>query len=96
MGKVIPFKRLADALKTGTKANNYQQRIDAMDKLELLAEMVRYQEWRSSVGYLTRDMIFQGIILFRALEAKAETIELEMLCRSYRRHLEYERDNVTE
>lgn len=69
---------------------NYQARIMSMDKLALLEEMVRFQEQKSAVGELSPEMMKQGRILFKALEDSAETEELRILARSYRRHLDLE------
>ena len=71
----------------------YQVQINRMNKIELLEEMVRFQEERSTKGKLTLTMMVRGRILFRALEAHAETEELRLLASSYRRHLEYEIDH---
>ncbi|MCC7442273.1 MAG: hypothetical protein IT285_11605 [Bdellovibrionales bacterium] len=68
----------------------YHARLLAMDKLELLEEMVRFQEERSRVGFLTPSMMIRGRTLFHELEKTAETRELLILTRSYRRHLEFE------
>ncbi len=68
----------------------YRAMILSMDKLELLEEMVRFQEERSRRGSLSIGMMLQGKHLFKALEENAETQELRILTRSYRRHLEYE------
>lgn len=68
----------------------YQAMILKMTKLELLDEMVRFQEERSSVGELTLPMMVRGKVLFSALEKSAETQELKLLTGSYRRHLEFE------
>ncbi len=68
----------------------YQARILGMDKLALLEEMVRFQQERSARGDLTPLMMRQGRYLFKALEEKAETEELRLLARSYRRHLDHE------
>jgi hypothetical protein len=68
----------------------YQAMILGMDKLELLEEMVRFQEERTRVGYLTLNMMLRGKFLFKALEQSAETKELRLLTGSYRRHLEAE------
>lgn len=61
-----------------------------MNKIELLEEMVRFQEERTSKGGLNLTMMVRGKILFRALELHAETQELKLLASSYRRHLEHE------
>lgn len=68
----------------------YQARILCMDKLELLEEMVQFQEQRSSLGKLTPQMMIRGRFLFKALEQAAETQALKLLSQSYRRHLDYE------
>jgi hypothetical protein len=68
----------------------YEARVLKMDKLELLEEMMHFQEERAKVGHLAIPMMVRGQILFKALEASAETDELKQLARSYRRHLKYE------
>ena len=68
----------------------YQIQINRMSKMELLEEMVRYQDERSQKGKLTLTMMVRGRILFQALEMNAETDELRLLASSYRRHLEHE------
>lgn len=68
----------------------YRARIAGMDKLELLEEMVTFQQERSQSGNLTRDMMERGIILFKALEETATTPELRLLTRAYHRHLVHE------
>src|SRR5215213_8194039 len=54
----------------------YKAMILSMDKLELLEEMVRFQEERSRLGELTPAMMIRGKVLFKALEDSAETQEL--------------------
>ena len=71
----------------------YQMHINRMSKIELLEEMVRFQEERSTKGELSLTMMVRGRILFRALETHAETDELRLLASSYRRHLELEIEN---
>jgi hypothetical protein len=68
----------------------YQILINRMNKMELLEEMVRFQEERSKKDNLSLTMMVRGKILFRALETTAETDELRLLASSYRRHLEHE------
>src|SRR5690242_19464748 len=68
----------------------YRARILGMDKLDLLQEMMHFQEERSKIGKLTIEMMIQGQILFQALEDTAETTELKDLTRSYRKHLKLE------
>lgn len=65
-----------------------------MDKLELLEQMVGYQARRAEAGFFPVEMLPEGIALFRALEQSAETDELRLLTRSYRRHLEYEMEHA--
>lgn len=68
----------------------YQAKIMSMDKVQLLEEMVRFQEERKVLGTLDHPMMIRGRHLFRALETAADTQELKILSRSYRRHLDYE------
>jgi hypothetical protein len=68
----------------------YSAMVARMDKLDLLEEMVRFQEERSRVGALDDEMVARGLVLFRALSECSETRELGLLCRSYLRHLECE------
>ncbi len=70
----------------------YQMHINRMGKIELLEEMVRFQEERSEKGKMSLTVMVRGRILFRALETHAETDELRLLASSYRRHLEHEID----
>jgi hypothetical protein len=70
----------------------YQILINRMNKMELLEEMVRFQEERSKKDNLSLTMMVRGRILFHALELMAETDELRLLASSYRRHLEHEID----
>ena len=69
---------------------HYQVQINNLSKIELLEEMVRFQEERTAKGKLTLNMMVRGRILFRALESSSETDELRLLASSYRRHLEHE------
>jgi hypothetical protein len=73
----------------------YHAKILSMDKLQLLEEMVRFQEERSQLGELSMQMMVRGKHLFKALELTAETEELKILTKSYRRHLEFELAELT-
>ena len=87
---VVSLKAVRD-LKTAEQEDSaYHAMILGMDKLELLEEMVRFQEERSRIGHLTPTLMIRGKILFSALEKTAETQELRLLTKSYRRHLEHE------
>ena len=90
MSNVISLKAVRDMKQAELEDMEYHAKILGMDKLELLQEMVRFQEERSRLGHLTLNMMVRGKLLFKALENTAETQELKLLTRSYRRHLEYE------
>jgi len=90
MNNVVSLKSVRELKTAEAEDHAYRAKILCMDKLELLEEMVRFQEERSSVGHLTLPMMLRGKVLFKALEDNAETQELLLLTRSYRRHLEYE------
>ena len=86
-----------DAFRSLKKVNDeelaYHAKVLDMSKIELLNEMVRFQEERSERGELTPKMMVRGRMLFRELEKAATTQELQILTRSYRRHLDHEYDN---
>ena len=87
---VYSLKAVREIKQTEREDYAYQAMILSMDKLELLEEMVRFQEERSRRGLLTVTMMIRGRYLFKALETSAETRELKLLTGSYRRHLDHE------
>jgi hypothetical protein len=87
---VVSIHAFRELKKSEDEDHAYQAKILAMEKLELLDEMVRFQEERTRIGHLTPTMMARGQYLFKALENSAETRELHILARSYRRHLEHE------
>lgn len=68
----------------------YRAKILSMNKVELLEEMVHFQQERARKGRLTAEMMIRGKVLFRALELSAESEELRQFSRIYRKHLDYE------
>lgn len=90
MAQVIEFPKLKRL--NASDVITYSKSIENMDMRELLEEMVRFQDERSRVGHLTDDMIVFGKVLFKSLEENAQTEELRLLTRSYRRHLIYEEE----
>ena len=90
MNNVVSLNAVREVKRAAEEDHEYRARILVMDKLELLEEMVRFQEQRTATGHLTLEMMIRGKILFKALEENAETQELLLLTRSYRKHLEYE------
>ena len=90
MNNVVSIKAAREIKEAESDDNAYHAKILAMDKLELLEEMVTFQEERSRIGALSLSMMIRGRHLFKALEETAETQELRILTRSYRRHLDYE------
>ncbi len=87
---VVSLQAARDLRSARDDEHAYRARILCMSKVELLEEMVRFQEERSRLGELSMQMMIQGQFLFKALEDSAETHELKILTRSYRRHLEHE------
>jgi hypothetical protein len=90
MSNVVSLQAARAIKEAENEDHAYKAMILSMDKLELLEEMVRFQEERSRLGELTPLMMVRGRYLFQALEETAETQELKLLTRSYRRHLEFE------
>ena len=87
---IISLQSVRELRRLETEDLEYKALILGMSKLELLEEMVRFQEERSRAGSLNLPMMVRGKHLFRALENTAETEQLRLLTRSYRRHLEHE------
>jgi hypothetical protein len=88
--QVVLLKAVREMKKAAAQDLDYQAKILGMEKWELLEEMMRFQEERTRLGHLTPEMMSQGQILFKALEDSAETQELRLLSRSYRKHLRLE------
>lgn len=88
--QVVLLKVVREMKKAASEDLEYQAKILGMDKLELLEEMMRFQEERTRCGQLTPILMTRGQILFKALEESAETEELKNLTRSYRKHLRLE------
>jgi len=90
MSNVISLRDFKVLRDTDNEELAYHARILSMSKVELLEEMVRFQEERKSIGTLTPTLMQKGRHLFRALEECADSQELKILSRSYRRHLDHE------
>jgi hypothetical protein len=91
MGTIISLNAIREQRQAEQEeVSAYHALILSMDKLELLEEMVRFQEERARIGHLTLGMMMRGQHLFKALEDSSETQELKLLTGSYRRHLEHE------
>lgn len=90
MAQVVSLKSYRELKDNEREELTYRARILCMSKVELLEEMVRFQEERKTIGELTPTLMIQGRHLFSELEKQADTQELKILSRSYRRHLEYE------
>ena len=90
MNNVISISAVREKKKIEQGDLEYQKLVSSMDKVELLEEMMRFQEERSREGELTLPLMIRGRILFKTLERNAETQELRDLAKSYRRHLKLE------
>ena len=90
MSNVVDFGKRRAIKNAESRTLDYKARIMGMDKLELLEEMVRFQEEKARHINMPYDMMLQGQFLFKCLEESSETDELRLLTRSYRRHLEQE------
>ncbi len=93
MSNIVSLKAVREIRKAKECDPAYQAKILGMQKIELLEEMMKFQEERTQTGHLTADMMIRGQVLFRALEEIAETEELRALTHSYRKHLKFELDN---
>lgn len=90
MSNVVSLRAYKSLKDSDAEELAYRARILSMSKVDLLEEMVRFQEERKTIGTLTPPLMVRGLHLFRALEESADSQELKILSRSYRRHLEYE------
>ncbi|MBC7385010.1 MAG: hypothetical protein H7301_02470 [Cryobacterium sp.] len=90
MSNVISLRAYKALKNSDSEILAYQAKILSLSKVELLEEMVRFQEERKVLGKLSPDLMEKGRHLFRALEETADSSELKILSRSYRRHLDYE------
>jgi len=87
---VVNLNKYRAIKQVNKEVEDYRAKLNKMDKLQLLEEMVAFQEWRSKSKELTSEMIVKGLILFPLLTRSAETKELRLLTSAYTRHLEYE------
>ncbi len=90
MSNVISLRSYKALRETDAEDLAYRARILSMSKVELLEEMVRFQEERKGHATLPVSLMLRGRYLFQALEETADSQELKILSRSYRRHLDYE------
>jgi hypothetical protein len=90
MSNVVSLNAVRELRNAETSDPIYTALVLGMGKLELLNEMMSFQEERTRKGQLTFKMMVQGQILFKALESSAETDELKNLTRTYRKHLKCE------
>jgi len=90
MSNVISLRSYKALKDSDAEELAYHAKILSLSKVELLEEMVRFQEERKTMGILTHPMMVKGRHLFKALEENADSQELKILSRSYRRHLDHE------
>ena len=91
--KIVSLRGYLDVQRAKKAESVYLQRILKMDKLELLEEMIQFQDLRNEEKSLSPNLIIRGQILFNALEEVAETHELKSLTRDYKKHLDQELKN---
>ena len=68
----------------------YQARIAKMDRLELVNEVIKFNEERYEHGGLNKELIVRGLILFKNMADNAETPNFKEFARTYCKHLELE------
>ena len=76
MNNVISLKAARELKNVESDDLAYKAMILSMDQLQLLEEMVRFQEERKAAGSLSIGMMLKGKHLFKALEENAVTQEL--------------------
>lgn len=90
MSNIVSLRAFKISKQIDSEDLGYRAKILSMGMPSLLEEMVLFQEERKAAGIMNLPMMHRGLHLFRALEEHAESKELQILSRSYRRHLEYE------
>lgn len=84
MGVVIPLFKNQSVDKT------YEAKIEKMDMIQVMQEMVEFQQIRTKTGHLTIELIRKGLPLFKRLMDSATTDELRVFASSYYKHLQKE------
>lgn len=87
MGNVVSLVAKKQAV---IELREWASYIDSLDKLQLLEEMIKYQELRLREDRMSDLMIRQGQILFGALTQVAETKELRHMVIAYHCNLNLE------
>jgi hypothetical protein len=87
MGELHFLNQITEAKRIKKECLIYEDKLKKMDRLDLLEEMVRYQEQRSNEKSLTLKIIYDGLALFKLISETCETPELRLLSQSYHRHL---------
>jgi len=93
MGDVYDFQAAKNKKQNQNTDPLFQKQVDRMDRLQLMEEMIKYNDKRKE----SKDpnglfWIIRGIILFTAIEHKCETNDMKALASSYRRHLQIQLD----
>jgi hypothetical protein len=74
MATIIDFKSRRELYEV-KRDEAYSQKLSTMDKLQLLEEMVNFNDKRDKLG-LSVKSITEGLVLFKLLQTNAETVEL--------------------
>lgn len=90
----IPFLRKKTDTAMLARVASYTEIVDEMDKLELLEEMVRFQEKKLKDPKLSEENILRGMALFKNIILSAETKELHTLGQQLHSYLETELNRV--
>lgn len=93
MAEIISLKNKLEVSRTKRACEEYKKKIQAMDKLELLEEMVRFYEDWNIIDVPALEMIIKGMIFFEILKDKCETEELKHSTEFYYGLLELELKN---
>ena len=72
----------------------YIKKLESLNKIELLDEMVLWREKRNKIPNLTLDLIQIGIPLFKLLSEQSETQELKIITTQMYKHLQYELEEM--
>jgi len=86
MSNIVSLSSFRDEFSNPT----YSAKIAQMDRLELVNEVVNFNEERYMNGGLNKDLIVKGLILFKNMAENSATSNFREFARSYHKHLELE------
>ena len=90
-GKVFNLTIYKELKRLEKIEDDYRKKINLMDMIQLLDEVVKFQSHRQETGgNQTLAMMIIGRTLYREISKKATTVEMRILSNSYLKYVEFE------